>query len=391
MAKVDEEIRLMKSYNNLWDDFISDENIKLAIKKASRGKRERNSVKKRLDNPNFEKEIKAYAMHFKNRPHKPKEIYDGIQRKKRTIIVPSFDEQVVHHMVVNILQPIFSRGMYEHSYGSLPKRGGHKGKETIEKWIAKGGKNCKYVLKMDIRKYFDSIPHDIYLRNLRRIIRDKRFMAVLEEITSVTDKGIPLGFYTSQWTANWYLQGLDHYIKEDLGAAYYIRYMDDMVIFGSSKKKLHQMRKDIERYLNEELGLELKGNWQVFRFNYRGKYRCLDFMGFKFYRNRTVLRRSIMLKASRKALKISKAERISVYSARQMLSYLGWIKHTDTYGLYLKWIKPFVSFQKLKRKIKGYDRNKNRRKKNELAQSRINSVTSGDRHNVIQEVQLCTP
>ena len=363
----------MKSYNHLWEKFISDENIELAIKNACKGKRDRKSVKRRLENPNFKKEIIYYAEHFKNRKHKPKEIYDGIQRKKRTIIVPSFDEQVIHHMVVNVLKPIFMHGMYKHSYGSIPNRGSHKGKKAIEKWIRTDGKNCKYVLKMDIRKYFDSVPHEIYLRKLRAIIHDDRFMAILEEITDVVPQGLPLGFYTSQWTANWYLQGLDHFIKEQLGAKHYIRYMDDMVIFDSNKKRLHRMRKAINSYLRYSLGLELKANWQVFRFDYHDKYRFLDFMGFRFYRNRTTLRRTIMLKATRKARRIYKSEKITVYEARQMLSYLGWIKHTDSYGLYLTWIKPIVSFQQLKRKIKSHDKNVNRRNKNELVQKRISN------------------
>jgi hypothetical protein len=361
----------MKSYNHLWEIFISDENIDLAVKNASKGKRNRKSVKKRLDDPNFKAQIKAYAENFKNKPHTPKQIYDGIQRKKRTIIVPDFDEQVIHHMIVNVLKPIFYCGMYEHSYGSVPGRGGYKGMLTVKKWISHGGKNCKYILKMDIKKYFDSIPHDIYLSRLRKLIHDERFYSILEEITSVTNIGIPLGFYTSQWTANWYLQGLDHYIKEDLGAKYYIRYMDDMVIFGSNKKNLHEMRKNIEAYLNDNLGLKLKENWQVFKFDYNGKYRFLDFMGFRFYRNRITLRRLIMIKATQKARRIYKAKKITVFCARQMLSYLGWIKATDTYGMYLNWIKPVINFQQLKRKIRAHDKNNNRRIKNELVQERI--------------------
>ena len=103
----------MKSYNHLWEKFISDENISLAIKNASKGKRNRKSVKKRLEDPNLTSQIKYYAEHFKNRAHKPQEIYDGIQRKKRVIIVPSFDEQIIHHMLVNRLKPVFYIGMYE--------------------------------------------------------------------------------------------------------------------------------------------------------------------------------------------------------------------------------------------------------------------------------------
>lgn len=350
----------MKSYNNLWNSYISDENIELAIKNAARGKRDRPSVKKKLDNPNFKNEIRDYAIHFKNKPHKPKEIYDGIKRKKRTIIVPSFEEQVIHHMVVNVLKPIFEKPMYYHSYGSIPGKGAHRGKKAIEKWIQNNGKDSKYVLKMDIQKYFDSIPHDILFARLRQLIRDDKFFSVVEEIIKVEDCGIPLGFYTSQWIANWYLTGLDHFIKEELKAKFYIRYMDDMVIFDSNKKHLHKARESIDKYLKENLGLKLKGNWQVFRFEYRGRYRPLDFMGFLFYRNRTTLRKSIMLKASRKAKRLSK-KRITVYDCRQMMAYLGWIDCTDTYGYYLEYIKPFVNFKRLKVHIGKYDKAKEKR------------------------------
>ena len=114
------------------------------------------------------------------------------------------------------------------------------------------------------------------------------------------------------------------------------------------------MRKAIADYLSGSLGLKLKDNWQVFRFDFNGRFRCLDFMGFKFYRDRTILRRSIMLKAFRKA-KSMKRKRITIYTARQMLSYLGWINCTDVYGFYVKHIKPYVNFGKLKRYVSRYD------------------------------------
>ena len=352
----------MKSYNHLWEEFVSYKNIALAVRNASKGKRNRKSVKRWLDDKNLIPKIKRYAESFHNAKHTPKQIYDGIQRKKRTIIVPTFPEQVIHHMVVNVLKPIFIRGMYEHSYGSIPNRGGHKGMKQIKKWIKHGGRNCKYCLKMDIRKYFESIPHEIYLRKLRKIIHDKNFMGVLEELTSVikSGKGIPLGFYLSQWTANWYLQGLDHYIKEQLKAVYYIRYMDDMVVFGANKRVLHRLRINIRDYLHEKLGLEMKRNWQVFLFDYakNGKHkgRPLDFMGFKFYRNKVTLRKSIMIKAARKARKIYKSEKPSIYALRQILAYLGWIDSTDTYKMYENHIKTFVNFQQCKRRISAYDK-----------------------------------
>ena len=350
----------MKSYKNLWNDFLSEENIREAIRKSSLGKRKRKTVKVIWDDIDGNIEpLRQYAENFKNNKHIPKRIYDGIVRKIRYIIVPSYKEQVVHHMVVRTMMPMLTKGMYEHSYGSIPGRGGHKGKKTIKKWIAHGGKDIKYCLKMDIKKYFESIPHDILKAKLAKKIKDERFLKVLFEIIDVTPHGLPLGFYTSQWLANWYLQDLDHYIKEQLEATYYIRYMDDMVIFGSNKRKLHEMRKAISEYL-KNLGLELKGNWQVFRFSYGDKFRHLDFMGFRFYRNRVTLRRGIMLRASRKARRLAKKDKATVYDCMQMLSYLGWIKATNVYGMYSKWIKPFVDFGYCKKRISRYQRRINR-------------------------------
>ena len=222
---------------------------------------------------------------------------------------------------------------------------------------------------MDIHHFFDSIPHDILKRMLTRKIHDERMLELLFKILDVTEVGLPLGFYTSQWLSNWFLQGLDHFIKEQLHAVHYARYMDDMVIFGSNKKVLHQIRLAISEYMASELGLSLKGDWQVFRFSYtvngEDKGRPLDFMGFQFYRNRTVLRKSIMLKATRKARKIHKkpyqGRKPTVHDYRQMMSYLGWIDCTDTYGMYLKHIKPMINFQKMKRYVSHCDMRNDRR------------------------------
>lgn len=351
----------MRTYKNLWDTFISDENIREAITNVCKHKTNRRKFKDLHDHPEkYMDWIRKEAMDFRNTKHTPIEIYDGIQRKKRTIIVPSFREQIIHHMIVNILKPIIMKPLYEHSYGSIPNRGAHLAKKNIQKVIRKGGRNIKYVLKMDVRKYFDSIPHDKLKELIAKKIKDERFKSILFEIVDVTEQGIPLGFYTSQWIANWYLSDLDHFIKEQLKAVYYYRYMDDMVIFGSNKRQLHSMREAIAKEL-EKLGLEMKDNWQVFRFENNGKYRFLDFMGFRFYRDRTTLRRSIFYKACRKARKIARKEKTTVYDARQMLSYIGWIDSTNTYGAYLKYIKPYVSFKRLRLKVSKHDKERSRK------------------------------
>lgn len=120
--------------------------------------------------------------------------------------------------------------------------------------------------------------------------------------------------------------------------------MDDIVIWGHDKKTLHTIKKNIESYLKCDLGLELKHNWQIFNINYR----AIDFMGFKFYKNRTTLRKTIFLKVCRKARNINK-KGINIHSCRQMLSYIGWLNSSDTYNAYKKWIKTMIAFQKLKR------------------------------------------
>ncbi len=357
----------MKSYNHLWEQFVSEENIELAISNSSLGKRNRRDVKEYCEFPEvFVPAIRRYAEDFKNCHHVPKEINDGISRKRRTIIVPWYKEQVIHHMLVNCLKPIFLKGMYEHSYGSIPDKGVHSAKKQIEAWIKHDPKNVKYYLKMDVKKYFNSIPHDILKRKLKERIRDERFLSVLLEVIDATETGIPIGFYTSQWLANWYLTGLDHYIKEDLKAVHYVRYMDDMVVFGANKRKLHKIQKSIQAYLETELGLTLKENWQVERFSYTGpdgkdKGRDLDFMGFRFYRNRTVLRRAILLKASRKARRIGKKGFATIHDCRQMLSYKGWFGCTDTYQIYQQRIKPYVDMRKLRKKVGRYDRAERRK------------------------------
>lgn len=320
-------------------------------------------------------EMLKFAANFHNDKHKPVMIYDGIRRKQRTIIVPTLREQVVHHMIVNVLKDIILKPMYAHSYGSVPGRGATRGKrlkngkrtrggkESVERFIRTHPKDCKYCLKLDIQKYFESVPHEILKDMFRKIIHDERFLRILLELVDAngSDVGIPIGFYTSQWIANFYLTGLDHYIKEMLGARGYFRYMDDMVIFDGNKRRLHKIKEEIERYLNEELGLKLNRKWQLFLFHYvrkdgKERGRFLDFMGFRFYRNRTTLRRALMLRATRKARKIARKKPKTIYDCRQMLSYKGWITPTDTYGMYKKWIKPYVSFRNLRRYEANYER-----------------------------------
>ena len=349
----------MKTFKRMFEKIDKDSVIK-AIHDASKGGKK----KKRTDTKKALNDIETYAdiilkqlPTFKSDKHKPKEIYDGIARKKRTIIVPTFREQVVHHIIVNSLKPMFLQGLYEHSYGSIPNRGVHDAKKTIERWIRKDTENCKYVLRMDIRKYFESIPHDILKEKIKRELKDEIMLRLIFEVIDATDKGLPLGFYTSQWLSMWYLKDLDHYIKEQCRAIHYVRYMDDMIVLDSDKEHLHYILDRISDYL-DVLGLELNQKTQIFPLDSRD----IDFMGFRFFGDKTILRRSIFYKILRKARRISNKSRATIYDIRQMLSYLGWIKSTSIYQVYLDYVKPFVDFGEYKNQISKYDR----RMQNEL-------------------------
>ncbi len=429
----------MKSFRINQEEMLSHDSIEQSFKKPSRGKRKRNDVEKALNN--LEEEIifvreMVLNKEFAPRHHEPVVINEKNYLKVRRIIKPDYCyEQVVHHMVVQSIRSGIEYGMYDYVLGSVPNRGAHMGARAIEKWIKNDPVNTKYVFKMDIRHFFESVDHDILKAWIVLKFRDEFIRDILFIIIDALEYGLPLGYYTSQWFANFLLQPLDHYIKEKLHVKYMTRYVDDIVCFGRNKKDMHKVGREITRYLNDKFKLTVKGNWQVFRLEYeveeysimcnslkdleslqsdldskrirhtckmhKGKRkvfvktasvrskseafnsivskhhaecnvvtmtygRVLDYMGFEFHRNRTVMRESIMLRTTKKARQISKQEKINPKDAASLLSSMGWIKHTDTYGMYEKRIKPYANVKKLKRIVSKHQRRLNASEKIKL-------------------------
>ena len=353
----------MKTYRHLFEEIISDENIELAIKEAYRSrkksKKKRGKLERLKDHEHRIDIVRNWLVNYRCIKREPREIYDGISRKKRYIYVPSVRENVVQHAVVQILDKYLSKGTYEHCYAAIKGRGQHKAKKHIEKWIRTHPKDCKYYLKMDIKQYFPSVPQEILIAKLERKIKDHRTICLIRDILAASDYGIPLGYYISQWFANFYLMDLDHTIAAFQGKKMYIRWMDDMVIFSANKRRLRQYKAEIEVEL-AKIGLQLKGNWRIERFDHAKGGCFLDYMGFRFYRNKTTLRRSIFLRMCRKARRMHKKEKPTLYECRQSLSYLGWIKDSDSYGAYLMYVKPFINYQHIKRRISKHDRRENK-------------------------------
>lgn len=292
--------------------------------------------------------------------HTPKIIFDNSSNKEREIIVPDLHEHIIHHMLISSLKPLFTIGMYDHTYSSIPGRGLHKCSRYIRRKIDNQPRDCKYFMQLDIHKFFGSINHNTLKDILRLYIHDIKIRELLFSVIDVTDRGLPIGFYTSHWLANWFLQPLDHMISERWGAQVYARYMDDMIIGGSNKRELHRMLDKIRFWL-EGHGLELKPNYQIYRFDYidqdlRRRGRSVDFIGFRFFRDKTLLRKSIMMRMIRKANHIGKKGYMNITDAHQMMSYLGWISWADVYHVYTEFIAPHVTFKQCSKFISQYDK-----------------------------------
>lgn len=337
--------------------------------KASLGKRDQRRVKRVLDNiDNNALRIQDMLLNktYKPSPSIIKTIQDASNNKIRTIYKPHFyPDQIIHWSLMLQLDPIISKGMYEYSCGSVPKRGTSLGQKMVRKWMDNDRKRTKYCLKMDIAKFYPSVDGEVLKRLFRRKLKDKNCLWLIDSIIDA-EEGLPIGYYTSQWFSNFFLEGLDHYIKEKLGAKYYIRYVDDLVIFGNNKKKLHKIRKEIVIYLHN-LNLEMKGNWQVFKTSSRP----VDFLGIRFYPTHSALRRRNALRIMRRMRKIQRKPKLTNKDASAVISYWGWMKHTDSYNFYHEYVKPVVTITQAKRKVsndaklRNYQKRKVDRERNE--------------------------
>lgn len=241
------------------------------------------------------------------------------------------------------IEPIFNETFTTFACASIPKRGIHRAWQLTNRYLRKDEDDAKYCLKLDIKKFYPSINQSILKQLLRKKIKDKDLLELLDMIIDSypEEKGVPIGSYLSQYFGNFYLTYFDHWLKEVKGVKYIIRYMDDIVILHSSKEFLHQLRKDIEYYLNTKLDLKLKSNWQVFPSRVRG----IDFVGYRFFGNYTLLRKSTYKKFKRTMRGIYKIQdkELAPLSYKQFCavnSYNGWLTWCNSFNLYVKYIVP---------------------------------------------------
>lgn len=369
-----------KEYKYLYQKMLSEDLIRKAYRKLRKGKTRRKEIQ--YIDAHLDEEVQKMREMIINTkppgvevPH-PELAYKPCKRtpkvicehgKHRKIYMPEIHEQWLHHIIVQVLEPIIRATAYRFSCGSFPKRGAHFGKKQIEKWLRSDPKGTRNFAKIDIRHFYDNIRLNILMRELAIRIKDEWFLYIIWLCLKDFKRGIPLGFYISQWLANYLLEPLDRLVTKTLGITKYIRYMDDMDLHHQNKKVLHNALREIRILLGRRFRLKLKRTAQVCKFWYQSKKRTigrpLDFMGFLFFRNRTVIRKRIMLKATRLAGRMSRTaaagKKFFKRHVSAMLSYMGWFSCTDTYDCYKERIKPFVEIRNLKHIISKIQRRKN--------------------------------
>lgn len=311
----------MKRKGHLYDKICTYNNIDLAELKARKGKSKRDYVTK--FNRNRDENIQEILNELRNKTFKTSEYSHFIiyEPKKREISKLPYKDRVIHHALMNIIEPILKDSFIAQTYSCIKRRGIHRCQKDLKKGLLS---KSKYCLKLDINKFYPSVKNDILKKILRTKFKDKDLLYLLDNIID-SHIGLPLGSYTSQWFANLYLNKFDHWLKQTKNIKYYYRYCDDIVILGDSKEELHSLRVEIQNYLRENLKLELS-NYQIFPIEKRG----IDFVGYKFYHKHILLRDSI----KRNFIRMMRRNK----NQKSINSYNGWLKHCNSMNLRKKYL-----------------------------------------------------
>jgi len=321
----------MKRVGYLYEQVYDMNNLIAADMTARRGKQ-------------FTKEVVAHDIHresnllllqekLKNKTFKTSTyfVFKIHEPKIRDIYkLPYFPDRILHHAIMRVIEPIIVSSFTRDTYACLKNRGIHALVKKLQNDL-KNKTATTYCLKIDIKKYYPSIDHDILKSIIRKKIKDKDLLQLLDEIIDSAD-GVPIGNYLSQYLANIYLNYLDHYVKEELRIKYYYRYVDDIVILGSSKDMLWDALAHIRSYIENNLNLTIKDNYQVFPVASRG----IDFVGYRFFHSHTQLRKSIKKRWIKNMMSRKHNKNLSFWS------YYGWAVHCNSINL----IKKITSMKK---------------------------------------------
>jgi retron-type reverse transcriptase len=335
----------MRVYNKLFNKITEPENLFSAWDEFKKGK------SKKLDVLRFEKNLEQniFQLHRdlcdKTYKHGGYTSFYISDPKLRHIHKATVRDRILHHAVFKVLNPVFEPAYIHNSFSCRIGKGNHKGVEAMAHMLRQASKNntktC-FVLKCDIRKFFNSIDHDILIGLLQKKIKDKKTMNLLEEIIDsfggekpilFQRKGVPIGNLTSQLFANIYMNGLDQFVRHDLKVKYYARYTDDFIIVSGDKNYLQKLLPPIQLFLKEKLKLELHPNKVSIRKYHHG----IDFLGYVALphhialRTRTKKRMMWKLRNRMTEYKNNTIDQSTLLATLQ--SYLGILSHADAHKL----------------------------------------------------------
>ena len=315
----------MKRYGNLYESICDIDNIKLAHKNARKGKTHYKEVKEVDANIDYycnkiklmleSKEFRnsTYTIFTKNDKGKKREIYK----------LPYFPDRIIHHAIVQVLETIWKNTLIKDTYQSIKGRGLHKAVKKIQT-LVHNSDTPLYYLKIDINKFYPSINNLILKQVIRKKIKCKDTLWLLEVIIDST-RGVPIGNYLSQYFGNLYLSSLDHKVKEYCRAKYYYRYCDDIVVIHSTKFILWFIFSIITSKLTK-LALRVKPNYCLRPITNKIG---LDFLGVVIYANYSKIRRRI---------KYNFIKQIKYFNnLKSLASYKGWLMLCDSYNLTKKY------------------------------------------------------
>jgi len=307
----------MKRINNLYERICSIENIQLADSLARKGKLKQPGVI--LHDQNRDGNIQKLLEMLTNKNYKTSEYttFTIWEPKERLIFrLPYYPDRIIHHAIMNILEPVFISTFTADTYSCIKGKGIHAAANAVKKAL-KDTSGTRYCLKLDIKKFYPNVDHDILKQLLRRKIKDNDLLDLLDGIID-SAAGLPIGNYLSQYFANFYLTYFDHWMKEVKGVKYYFRYADDLVILSDNKPYLHQLLSEIKLYMTDNLKLTIKNNYQLFPVDARG----IDFVGYVFRHTHTLLRKSIKQSFARMLAKNK--------NDQSTASYKGWASHCNS-------------------------------------------------------------
>lgn len=338
----------MKRHGDLYRKIISEENLKLAYQKSRKGKAWQRNVKEIDQRQEYYLSELLHILQnkeYKTSQYKTKMIYEP---KFRTIyILPYYPDRILQHAIMNVLEPIWDKLFIYDSYACRQGKGQHKGSLRCMQFV----KRNKYCLKCDISKFYPSVNHEKLLKIIKRKIKCKDTLLLLEEIINSIEgeSNVPIGNYLSQWFGNLYMNELDQLIKHKYHIKDYIRYCDDFLLFSNNKEKLNQMKLIIEKFITEQLKMKLS-KCDLFPVT-----QGVDFLGYRHFPQGYILLRKTTAKRVKKRLKSLfwkvKHKKISKESAISTIaSTKGWLRWANTHNMSLS-----LKIMELETEIKEYE------------------------------------